>query len=75
MSLAKKIVIAYTLYSEMLTAQEVQQQGNLISLFISIDKVSTKMLYREAVTCNKGHDRSYSTDLLRRDLFDSDKHK
>lgn len=73
----KKIVIAYTLYAEMLMAQGVQQQGNLVSLFRSIDKVSTEMSHCEAVTYNKGQNRTYTTHLLRREigLFDSDKHK
>lgn len=45
MNLAKNSVIAaYTLNFEMLMAWEVQQQGNLVSIFRSKDKVSTEML-------------------------------
>lgn len=58
-------------------AQGVQQQGNLVSLLRSIDKVSTEMPCYEAITYNKGHNGRYTIDLLRREigLFDNDKHK
>lgn len=59
-------------------AREVQQQGNLVSVFTIKDRISTELFHVvRVVTYNKGHNRSYTTDYLRREilLFDSDKNK
>lgn len=56
------VIVANTLWSEMLMTHGVQQQGTVVSVFRSKDKASTEMPHCcQHVTYNKEQNRSYTT--------------